>query len=96
MDIKLNSDILLDGSELKNLTACSRGGIFGGLGLEKKDLKNKPVIGIVNSYTEINPGHAHLDKLAQAVKEGILQSGGLGLNLIHLRPAMLQAADWKP
>ncbi len=77
MEKKLNSDILLDGSELKNLTACSRSGIFGGLGLEKGDLQHKPVIGIVNSFTNANPGHAHLDKLAEAVKEGILQAGGM-------------------
>ncbi len=77
MEKKLNSDILLDGSELKNLTACSRSGIFGGLGLAKEDLQHKPVIGIVNSFTDINPGHAHLDKLAQAVREGVLQAGGI-------------------
>ena len=73
---RLTSDILLDGSELKNLTACSRSGIFGALGLDRMDLQRKPLIGIVNSYTNINPGHMHLDKLAEAVKEGILQAGG--------------------
>lgn len=76
MEKKLISDILLDGSELKNLTACSRSGIFGGLGLEKSDLSHRPVIGIVNSFTNINPGHAHLDKVAEAVKEGVIQAGG--------------------
>ena len=53
---RLTSDILLDGSELKNLTACSRSGIFGALGLDRMDLQRKPLIGIVNSYTNINPG----------------------------------------
>lgn len=77
MDKKLISDILLDGSELKNLTACSRSGIFGALGFKREDLAHKPIIGIVNSYTEINPGHSHLDKLAVAVKDGVLEAGGV-------------------
>lgn len=75
--MELNSNIWLDGSALKNLTACSRSGILGGLGFSRSDLIHKPIIGIVNSYTEINPGHAHLDKVAQAVKEGVLASGGV-------------------
>ncbi|MCF8104141.1 MAG: dihydroxy-acid dehydratase [Desulfohalobiaceae bacterium] len=36
----------------------------------------KPFIGIANSFTEIIPGHMHLDKLAQAVKAGIYAAGG--------------------
>ncbi len=36
----------------------------------------KPMIGIANSFTEIIPGHMHLDKLAQAVKAGIYAAGG--------------------
>ena len=70
--MKLNSSIWLDGSELKNLTACSRSGILGGLGYARGDIARKPIIGIVNSYTEINPGHAHLDKVAEAVKQAEL------------------------
>ena len=75
--MKLNSSIWLDGSELKNLTACSRRGILGGLGYARGDIARKPIIGIVNSYTEINPGHAHLDKVAEAVKQGVLMAGGV-------------------
>lgn len=75
--MKLNSSIWLDGSELKNLTACSRSGILGGLGYARSDISRKPIIGIVNSYTEINPGHAHLDKVAEAVKQGVLMAGGV-------------------
>lgn len=36
----------------------------------------KPFIGIANSWNEIVPGHIHLDKLAEAVKEGIIEAGG--------------------
>jgi len=37
----------------------------------------KPLIGVVNSFNEIAPGHIHLQTIARAVKDGVLQSGGL-------------------
>jgi len=36
----------------------------------------QPKIAIVNSWNEINPGHIHLRKLADFVKEGVKQAGG--------------------
>ncbi|HNW87455.1 MAG TPA: dihydroxy-acid dehydratase [Candidatus Limiplasma sp.] len=36
----------------------------------------KPFIGIVNSYSEIVPGHTHLAQIARAVKDGVLMAGG--------------------
>lgn len=45
------------------------------LGLTDKDL-TKPFIGVVNSYTNIVPGHIHLRNIGEAVKEGILAAGG--------------------
>jgi len=44
-------------------------------GLDREELE-KPFIGIVNSWNEMNPGHKHLKELAQAVREGILAEGG--------------------
>jgi len=37
----------------------------------------KPFIAVVNSWTEIVPGHIHLGKLAAAVKKGIAEAGGV-------------------
>ncbi|MCX8065260.1 MAG: dihydroxy-acid dehydratase [Candidatus Hydrogenedentes bacterium] len=37
----------------------------------------KPFIGVCNSFVEIIPGHVHLNKLAEIVKEAILESGGI-------------------
>ncbi len=37
----------------------------------------KPFIGIVNSFNEIVPGHMHLNKIAAAVKAGVLSAGGI-------------------
>ncbi|MBW2370522.1 MAG: dihydroxy-acid dehydratase [Deltaproteobacteria bacterium] len=36
----------------------------------------RPLIGIANSFTEVIPGHMHLDKLAASVKAGIYAAGG--------------------
>lgn len=36
----------------------------------------KPLIGIVNSYNEIVPGHIHLNNIARAVKDGVLAAQG--------------------
>lgn len=54
-----------------------RGNFFHGTGYETAELKEKPLIGIVNSRTDINPGHAHLDAIAGRVKEGVHAAGGL-------------------
>ncbi len=46
------------------------------LGCSPQDL-DKPLIGIVNSFTEIVPGHVHLREIAAAVKEGVRAAGGV-------------------
>ncbi len=45
------------------------------LGLTDNDI-SKPWIAVVNSYSEIVPGHIHLNTLANAVKAGIKSAGG--------------------
>ena len=50
-------------------------GLMNSCGYGKKEL-NKPVIGIVNSYTDANPGHKPLRELAQHVAEGVWAAGG--------------------
>ena len=47
-------------------------------GMSDEDLK-KPLIGIVNSFNEVNPGHVHLREIAEEVKIGIASAGGVGL-----------------
>jgi dihydroxy-acid dehydratase len=37
----------------------------------------KPFIGVANSFTDIVPGHIHLNQIAEAVKLGISQAGGV-------------------
>jgi dihydroxy-acid dehydratase len=50
--------------------------LFNALGFTKEEMK-KPMIGVVCSYNEIVPGHMNLDKIAEAVKLGIAEAGGV-------------------
>lgn len=43
-------------------------------GLEERDL-HKPLVAIVNSFTEMVPGHEHLRQLAQDVAKGVWEAG---------------------
>lgn len=52
--------------------------LFNSMGISDDELE-KPIIGIANSWNELVPGHVHLDKLAEEVKKGITDNGGLGL-----------------
>jgi len=46
------------------------------LGWSRADI-DKPLIGVINSFTEIVPGHIHLPQIAQAVKAGVWSGGGV-------------------
>lgn len=50
--------------------------LFKALGVLDEEM-NKPFIGIANAYNTIVPGHMTLDKITQAVKEGVLSAGGV-------------------
>lgn len=54
-----------------------RSSIIKGTGADLDELREKPIIAVVNSHTEINPGHMHLRTLAEKVKEGIHAAGGI-------------------
>lgn len=58
-------------------TGMLRKGILGGLGIPADELTSKPLIGIANSWCEMNPGHVHLKELAESVKKGVLSAGGV-------------------
>ncbi len=54
------------------------------MGYDNQDWDGRPAIAIINTWSEINPCHVHLRERADWVKRGILQAGGLPLEL----PAM--------
>ena len=46
------------------------------LGLSDNDMK-KPFIGVVNSFTDVIPGHIHLKQIAEEVRMGVIGAGGV-------------------
>jgi dihydroxy-acid dehydratase len=51
------------------------------MGLGPADWEGKPVIAILNTWSEINPCHLHFKVLAENVKRGVLQAGGMPLEI---------------
>ena len=49
--------------------------LLNALGYTEEE-RRRPMIGIVNSYNEIVPGHMNLDKITEAVKLGVAMAGG--------------------
>ena len=53
-------------------------------GWRRADMMDKPMIAIINTWSEMSPCHAHLRERAESVKKGILMAGGYPVEL----PAM--------
>ncbi|SDT94320.1 dihydroxy-acid dehydratase [Pseudomonas pohangensis] len=53
-----------------------RSGLLHGAGINAERIKKRPLIAIANSHTEMTTGHAHLDRLAKKVRDGVLAAGG--------------------
>jgi dihydroxy-acid dehydratase len=51
------------------------------LGIAPEEHLGKPVIGVINTWSEINPCHLHLRDRAEAVKRGVWQTGGYPIEL---------------
>ena len=60
----------------KGIQQAPHRSLFNALGFTKEEM-DKPLIGIVNSYNEIVPGHMNLDKITEAVKMGVALAGGV-------------------
>lgn len=59
----------------KGSTRAAHRALFYAMGYTPEDLK-KPLIGVVNAFNEIIPGHIHLRTIAEAVKTGVSAAGG--------------------
>lgn len=66
--------------EFGEASECRRG-LMLGMGYSEDELQ-RPLIGIVNSWNEYNPGHVHLQKVAERVKAGIREAGGLPIEVM--------------
>ena len=67
----MRSDTVKQGS-----TRSAHRSLFNALGIGKDELK-KPLIGVVNSFNELIPGHMHLREIADAAKSGVWEAGGV-------------------
>jgi len=60
----------------KGIERAPHRSLLKALGIDDVELE-RPFIGVINSYSEIIPGHAHLDRIVEAVKTGIREAGGV-------------------
>lgn len=67
----MRSDNLFKGS-----TRAPHRALLKALGFIDEEM-NRPLIGVVNSFNEVVPGHVHLKQLVQKVKDGIRSFGGV-------------------
>jgi dihydroxy-acid dehydratase len=51
------------------------------LGYRQEDFTGRPVIALINTWSEINTCHAHLRERAEAVKKGVWQAGGFPVEI---------------
>ncbi|RLB00501.1 MAG: dihydroxy-acid dehydratase [Deltaproteobacteria bacterium] len=66
----MRSDVMKKGKE-----RAPHRSLFKAMGYTDEEL-SRPIIGVANSANELIPGHVHLHRIAQAVKEGIRMAGG--------------------
>ena len=67
----MKSDVIKVGAN-----AAPQRSLLNALGLTEEEMK-KPLIGIVSSKNDIVPGHMNLDKIVDAVKQGVALAGGV-------------------
>ncbi len=59
----------------RGVSAAPQRALLGALGYIPEQM-NRPLVGVVNSFNEVVPGHTHLQQIARAVKDGVLAAGG--------------------
>jgi dihydroxy-acid dehydratase len=69
----LHSSLMTEG-----IDRASHRSLLYAMGWERDDLR-KPLVAVVNSFTELVPGHVHLQPLCQAIKLGVAEAGGTPL-----------------
>ena len=61
--------------QLDDISSAPKRALMNAMGYTAWQMR-RPLIGIVNSYNEVVPGHIHLQSVARAVKDGVLAAGG--------------------
>ena len=83
----LRSQRWLSGDGMRTFSHRAR---LAQVGWNRSDFMNRPVIGIINTWSDISTCHSHLRERAQKVREGVLRAGGWPIEL----PAMSLGEVW--
>ncbi|MDZ4852391.1 MAG: L-arabinonate dehydratase [Pirellulaceae bacterium] len=54
---------------------------FKGIGLDDRDYRDKPIVALLNTWSDLNTCHSHFPQRAEEVKRGILQAGGFPVEI---------------
>lgn len=82
--LKKRSHKLLENTD-RLFTAMIRKELLHAVGLTGAEI-DRPLVGVVNSWNELVPGHIHFRELAQAVKDGVRSAGGTPLEFNTVAP----------
>src|SRR5690606_8478694 len=88
-----------DRSELRSARWFDRGDLktFGHvsrlkqMGYDDADFRGRPIIAILNTWSDINPCHSHFRDRVDHIKRGVIQAGGFPLEL----PAIALAENFQ-
>ena len=72
-DTKYRSSILTNG-----LGKSGQRALLYATGMDEEDMR-KPFVAVINSFSEMVPGHNHLRAIAEAVKLGVAEAGGVAM-----------------
>jgi len=75
---KLRSQRWFGPDDLRSFGHRSR---FKGMGLDDQDFRDKPIIGILNTWSEMNTCHSHFQERVKEVKRGVYQAGGFPVEI---------------
>ena len=65
----------------RGVASETRRGLMLGMGYTEEE-PDRPLVAVVNSWNEYNPGHVHLKEIAERVKQGVREAGGLPIEVM--------------
>lgn len=75
----------LNSRQVPEDTYYQRRALFKSMRFDDRDL-DRPLVAIANSWNEFVPGHYHLRDLAESIKIGVWQAGGMPVEFNHIAP----------
>lgn len=76
MDLKYKDEKYPSSKVVNGISMAGPRAHLKGMGLTTEEFK-KPFIGVINTHNEMHPGHIHLNRIADFVKDGVRMAGGV-------------------